>query len=342
MNKLLILSAQYDFTFPLAEAVRKQIWNEALVNKEFDRIEIWIITPSINKILFKDSIRIKQISKINFIRKCFSINQFQTLSYIGNVGFFSMLAGVIFRNKKNITIADGGVYSINKTFFIKLLTPFFHFFYDNFYVYTAHQKKILLSSSKCFSRRLFFKKPILNDVKKFNKKNEKRNKFRILYMSYLSKNKGAEILINNIEFLIAKYPKIEFVFAIAHPNLNDQSLSQQLDILKSKYKKNIFILGKVDPQEELFQADLYYYCFKKHEGTFAFPLSLYESIQSNTIFIGPKLDGVAEFFDNRFLCDPYNIKDIRKKISDMIQQHSLYLELLESNKLSLNSKITLI
>ena len=66
-------------------------------------------------------------------------------------------------------------------------------------------------------------------------------------------------------------------------------------IILKKYVNNIIIKGKVNPYEELASANIYFYYFKRHSGTFAFPMSLYESLQVGTPVIGPNLDGVKEY-----------------------------------------------
>ena len=112
----------------------------------------------------------------------------------------------------------------------------------------------------------------------------------------------------------------------------------QLHYLKKKYVNNIIIKGKVNPYEELASANIYFYCFKRHSGTFAFPMSLYESLQVGTPVIGPNLDGVKEYFNTELLSSPTQ-SEIIKIIHSVYQGEKSYINILKDNLSKLNSKV---
>ncbi len=85
----------------------------------------------------------------------------------------------------------------------------------------------------------------------------------------------------------------------------------------------------MNPFDELSKSDLYYYCLKRHSNTFAFPFSLYESLQVGTPIIGPNLTGFKEFFDSRLLCSYNKLKII--EFIDRIYQDK-YIQKNISNK----------
>ena len=74
------------------------------------------------------------------------------------------------------------------------------------------------------------------------------------------------------------------------------------------------------------KATIYIYCFKQHNGTFAFPMSLFESLSVGTPFIGPNLSGVREFFSNEFLCDGKNIYSASDLAINILNNKNIYHE----------------
>tara|TARA_Y200000002_G_scaffold39275_1_gene28652 strand:- start:17 stop:508 length:492 start_codon:yes stop_codon:yes gene_type:complete len=157
-------------------------------------------------------------------------------------------------------------------------------------------------------------------------------------MGYINEAKGADVLVSCIKSLIPKYPNIVFTIALSGQK-NDRSIYNDLLNVKNIYNKNIVIKEKVNPYQELMASDLYYYCFKRHSGTNAFPLSLYESLQVSTPIIGPNLDGVREYFHESLLVSPYDKDSIIKKIEKVYNNRIIDREVMRKNLIDLDGRV---
>ncbi len=336
--KILNITVQSDYEFPLSEAARKQCLYETLLkNTDNNKSDLWVITPDSRKKIEYKNIKILLIKKIDLFSKLKELEDYDEINFIGNIGIYSLIIGLFSKKSKTLTLTDGGIYSdTKKRFLIKLFTMFFHRYYDYFYVYTKYQKKLLIECNKRYVNKIKLIKPIIVDVDKIKDK-QTRTKFTVLYMGYLSKSKGSDVLVSCIDTLIEKYSDIIFKIALSGQK-NDKKILSELYDLKNKYKNNIIIEGKVDPFEELASANIYFYCFNRHSGTFAFPMSLYECLQAGTHMIGPNLEGVREFFDVELLssCDK---SAIIKIIQSVYHGEKHFNDILRENLSNLDTKV---
>ena len=328
MANILFVSEQSDFEFPLAEAARKQVYKEALLASKANNVEVLIIS-SYKKYFFSDEgIKIKIIPRRSLAFYVFYVNKFESVKFIGNVGLSALLTGIFTWRNKEITLCDGGICSLvssqrKLTFFIKALP----YLYSKVLVYTEHQKYILDQFSRKYSKITNLKMPKLdNEIKLSNR--DKYESTTLLYMSHMSEFKGINALFYVFEELKKDIPDLQLVLAINGVR-SEPKMEEKLSLLKNKYKEDIIVKGKIDPYHELAKVHLYIYLFKKENGTFAFPLSLYESMQCGTAFLGPAISGVEEFFDDYFLANPENFDECLEKARYLLR-----------DKVSVKSKIS--
>lgn len=335
---ILNITVQSDFEFPLGEAARKQcLYETILKNTRNNNSELWVLTPNTCKKIEYKNIKILIIRKLNIFSKLKELDNYDEVNFIGNIGIYALIIGFFSKNLKTLTITDGGIYSdTKKRLLIKLFSKFFYRYYDHFYVYTNYQKKLLLECNKKYKSKIKLIKPIVVDTDA-TKVKQSQNKFIVFYMGYLSKTKGSDILISCADELITKYPNIIFKIALSGQE-NDKKILSSLYNLKSKYKNNIIIKGKVDPYKELASANIYFYCFKRHSGTFAFPMSLYESLQAKTPIIGPNLGGIREFFDSQLLSSCSQSATV-KIIESVYNNENMYKGIINDNLSNLDAKV---
>lgn len=336
--KKLNITVQSDYEFPLAEATRKQCLYETIIsNSEEDTCELWVITNNSNFITENVNVNVRGINKRELIKEYQNINKFDLVNFIGNIGFYSMLVSVMYKGPKELTITDGGVFSsTKKRFLIRLLSKMFYRLYEKINIYTEYQKKLLLKENKNYIHKIEKIKPIVTSFESEHE-SKKSDKFIIFYMGYLSKSKGSNILLSIIKTMIAKYKNIQFKFALSGQK-SDKKMIAELMLLKKKYAENIIITGKVNPFDELSKSDLYYYCLKRHSDTYAFPFSLYESLQVGTPIIGSDLAGFKEFFDSRLLCSCNKLKVI-EFIDKIYQDKYIQKNISKKNLKDLNPRV---
>jgi glycosyltransferase involved in cell wall biosynthesis len=212
----------------------------------------------------------------------------------------------------------------------------FYRLYEKINIYTEYQKKLLLKENKNYIHKIEKIKPIVTSFESEHE-SKKSDKFIILYMGYLSKSKGSNILLSIIKTMIAKYKNIQFKFAL-NGQKSDKKMIAELMLLKKKYAENIIITGKVNPFDELSKSDLYYYCLERHSDTYAFPFSLYESLQVGTPIIGSDLAGFKEFFDSRLLCSCNKLKVI-EFIDKIYQDKNIQKNISKKNLKDLNPRV---
>ncbi len=304
MRKVLIVSEQKDYKFPLAEANRKQIFEEAKL--EGQNCEILIITKKNESNLIVKGVKISFVKRIGLIKKILYLRSFNRIRYIGNIGISSILVGFFTAFKENsMNITDGGIFStVHRVKLLCLLARVTPFLYREFNIYTQHQLKILIGISSKYKNKLNITMPILDRGVHFQN-TSKGKPPTILYMSHISEFKGFDTVLYIYENLKKELPDLKLIVA-NNGVMSDKVLLEKLHSYKTQYKDDIILKNKVDPYKELSQCSLYIYLFKKENGTFAFPLSLYESLLCGTPFLGPKLEGVNEFFDDFFLSNPIN------------------------------------
>jgi len=304
MRKVLIVSEQKDYKFPLAEANRKQIFEEAKL--EGQNCEILIITKKNESNLIVKGVKISFVKRIELLKKLLYIRSFAKVRYIGNIGISSILVGLLTTFKEtSMNITDGGIFSTaHRVGLLRILARVTPFLYREFNIYTQHQLKILIGISSKYKNKLNITMPILDKSVHFQN-TSKGKPPTMLYMSHISEFKGFDTVLFIYKNIKKELPNLKLIVA-DNGVMNDKALLKKLHSFKSEYKEDIILKNKVDPYKELSQCSLYIYLFKKENGTFAFPLSLYESLLCGTPFLGPKLEGVNEFFDDFFLSNPIN------------------------------------
>jgi len=237
--KILNITVQSDYEFPLGEAARKQCLYETLLkNTDNDKSDLWVITPGTQKNIEYKNTKILIIRKIDIFFKLRELKDYDEVNFIGNIGLYSLLIGLFSKKPKTLTLTDGGIYSnTKKRFLIKQLSMMFHRYYDYFFVYTNYQKKKLLESNKRYSGKIKLIKPIVVDTDTIKVK-QTENKFTVLYMGYLCKSKGSDVLVSCIDTLIQKYPNVVFKIALSGQKNDKQILSELYD-LRNKHTNNI-------------------------------------------------------------------------------------------------------
>ena len=144
----------------------------------------------------------------------------------------------------------------------------------------------------------------------------------LLYMGHLSYFKGVDTIILAFKKLIKEIPDLTLI--IANNSIRgDKELIDEVSMLKKKYPANIIIKGIVDPIEELSRAWVYLYPFKDAIGTMAYALSLYEAEQCKTPYIACNVGANKEFFNNDYLINVNDEKEMVKKIKYFINERKI-------------------
>jgi glycosyltransferase involved in cell wall biosynthesis len=337
MRKVLIVSEQKDYKFPLAEANRKQIFEEAKL--EGQNCEILIITKKGGPDFVVKGIKISFVERIGLIKKILYLRSFNRIRYIGNIGISSILVGFFAAFKENsMNITDGGIFStVHRVKLLCLLAKVTPFLYREFNIYTHHQLKILIGISSKYKNKLNIIMPILDRDVHFQNTSKGKSP-TILYMSHISEFKGFDTVLYIYENLKKKLPDLKLIVA-DNGVMSDKVLLEKLHSYKTQYKDDIILKTKVDPYKELSQCSLYIYLFKKENGTFAFPLSLYESLLCGTPFLGPKLEGVNEFFDAFFLSNPINKNECLRAARRLLIEEENLDKVIAKNLKSLQDRV---
>ena len=159
------------------------------------------------------------------------------------------------------------------------------------------------------------------DLKKFNSKKKKFTK-NILMISRITKNKGVIEYFKCAEFLKKKYSDWNFLFAGA----SDYKTPDEVDIEYVKYlkkKKIIKFLGyRQNISEVLKKTEIF--CLPSYrEGM---PKVVLEALSCGVPVVTTNVPGCKESILNNYnglLCNPYDYKDLSKKIEKLILNKNL-------------------
>ena len=330
-QRILLASAQEDFEFPLAEAARKQIF--ALARKLRDDrcdVEILIVTPGRSEQCIQDDIPIREITKSKLLFNGRYCNSFDSIHYFGTIGVVALMIAMLTPSKhKTFTVTDGGVYSTGRrTWLRRRMARWFHRFYDLFQVYTNYQRRVLLAASPHYETKLKRIAPVLDTPLVHRTTDDTRP--GILYMGHLSYFKGVDIVLEVFRALSAELPQLRLTIAGNGLKYKDD-LECAVRTLADAYPGRVQFKGKVDVYEELRRASLLIYPIRAHDGTFAVPLSLYESLACGTPFLSSRLEGVAEYFDDYFLCEAGNADQFVNKARAFLTEPSGSRQRIEQN-----------
>ena len=329
--RTLIVSAQEDFVFPLAEAARKQIFAEAVCWRDHGaEAHILIVSPGEPYRTVVDGINIQLVRKTGLWKMTRYLAGFDAVHFWGTIGLVALMVALLSPRKRRVfTATDGGVFSTGKrASFRRMLAKFFHRFFDEFRVYTEYQKKIFLSMSQRYAGKLVTVRPHLEDLPDLTYKKTKHPS--LLYMGHLSRFKAADIVLRVFENLSREIPELRLVIA-DNGLVYDDGSREEVDRLATQYPDRITLKGKVDPYEEIARAHLLIHPIRQHRGTFAFPLSLYECLLCRTPFLSTKLEGFLEFFDERFLCESDNIEDFTERARIILTDPDLSASRIDRN-----------
>ena len=312
MKKYIIVSVLESFEFPLREATRKQIWwtaKEKLI-EQYD-VEI-LIFSNFNKTVVFENIQIKFVKR-RFLSLYFKAD---TIHFITGSISVSLLIPTFWLGKKKLTLTDGDMFGYNRIRIRKLILPIISLIYNKIIVYSKYQKGRLK-----LSKKIFIEKPILPLII-VDPKFERTSKPSLLFMGHLSYFKGVDTIILAFKKLIIEIPDLTWV--IANNGIRgDKKLIDEVLRLKKLYPDNIVIKGIVNPIEELSQAWIYLYPFKKAVGTMAFALSLYEAERCNTPYVACDVGANSEFFNPDYLIDVNDSEAMTKKIKYFIDERKV-------------------
>lgn len=332
MKSIMIVSAQEDFSFPLAEAARKQIFYRARTyQQEGDQASILIITPNLEDEFEQDGINIQLTTRNGLYRKRWLLRESDRVEYWGTTGLIALKIGMLSRaGNKRLIVTDGGVVSTGaRASLRKLAASRLTSFYDEIDVFTEYQRKLLLKMlPKGYHRRINKIKPVVEPVSL--PKVERAADPTILYMGHLSRFKGVDLLLKLFEDLLPEQPKLRLI--LCHNGLTyDEECERDVKELARRFPEQVIVKGKVDPYEQLARAHILIHPIKQSEGTFAFPMALWEAVVTGTPFISTRLDGVAEFFDDSFLSPVDDYLSLMSLTRGMLMELEKYRSLLNKN-----------
>ena len=332
MKSILIVSAQEDFSFPLAEAARKQIFYRALTYiREGDQASILIITPNIEDEFEQAGVTIQLTTRNGLYRKRWLLREADRVEYWGTTGLIALKIGMLSRaGNKRLIVTDGGVVSTGaRANLRKLAASRLTSFYDEIDLFTDYQLKLLhkmLPSG--YHRRINKIKPIVELVRR--PAIERAAEPTILYMGHLSRFKGVDLLLKLFEDLLPERPKLRLV--LCHNGLTyDEECEREVRDLAGRFPEQVIVKGKINPYEQLARTHLLVHPIKQMEGTFAFPMALWEAVTTGTPFISTRFEGVAEFFDESFLCPPDDYLSLLSMTRGMLFDPDKYQALLRQN-----------
>lgn len=318
MSRILLASAQEDFEFPLAEAARKQLFETALkYRNDGHEVRILIVTPNLNSQCVREGIPIELATRWKLIRLRAWCRRSESVHYFGTIGLIALIVAMLMRSRTRVfTATDGGVFSTGgRVGLRRWIGRWFHRCYHQFLVYTEHQRDLLLAVSSHYSSRIEKARPILLEPPATPI--QKAEQPTILYMGHLSRFKGVDIVMDVFRTLALDMPNLQLILASNGLNYRD-NLEGQVRRLIDDYPSRVILKGKVDVFSEIGRSHLLIYPIREHSGTFALPLSLYESLCCGTPFLSSRLDGVAEFFDDYFLCGPGDTGQFVEKARKML------------------------
>ena len=336
--KTLVVTAQTNFEFPLAEATRKQALELTKEYASFSNnyAELLVINTNNDSMLAHGDIRINLITLRNSFRLLRLMRKFDQVHYIGALGYKALVVGMIttlLAKARLASLTDGGVYSTrNRPFFRAISSNVVLILYQKILIYTEHQKTLLCKPFCYNENKIFLTYPLLPlDMEISSQAIKKTNELEsidILYMGHLSMFKGVDIVLYIFETLAKKLDSVRLVLAL-NGLAEDEFLREKLEMLKITFPHRVVEKGKVDPLVELSKCSLYIYPVKQHSGTHAFPFSLYESMQCSTPFVSTRLDGFAEYFDDFFLVKCGSMTSYLSKVEEILlmQQDDVHRKL---------------
>ncbi len=304
MKRVLLVSAQEDFEFPLAEAARKQLFATACRYRDRgDTAQILVVTRDRHTQFECDGIGIRIIEQNRLISLRHWCRGFDIIQYFGTTGVIAAAIGWLTRSRpRTLTITDGGVFSTGKNRCRrKRLARLIPRLYDKVEVYTKYQKELLYGVSKKYEDRISIIRPMLEDPPSSLPPVDLVP--TIIYLGHLSRFKGVDIVLTVFERLADEIPNLRLTLA-SNGLTYDDDISDDVNRLVDRFPDRVALVGKVEVFEALSQAHLLMHPMRCHSGTFAVPLSLYESICCGTPFLSSRLEGLREYFDDTFLCDP--------------------------------------
>lgn len=312
-------SAQEDFDLPLAEAARKQVLAEAeRYVSEGHQAEILIVTHSRRGFRGECAVPVRVVPRHSLPLLGAYLQRFDRLHFFGTTGLICWILGRMMPLAERIvTLTDGGVFSVGRfdTWRTRLAGRIASD-YNRLYTYTEYQQKCLLSRCPESRGKLASTRPIL-ELRSPGEVARTANP-SLLYMGHLSLFKGIDIVAQVFTALAAEFPNLTLTIA-ANGLGYGQDASHLVRRLQREFGDRLTLKGKVDPLEELSRCHLYLYPVRAHRGTFAFPLSLFESLQCGTPFLSSALPGFAEYFSDKMLCDPGDAGSFRTMAGEILR-----------------------
>lgn len=326
-----IISFLEDFNFPLAEAMRKEIWWAALEKKSNGfLVKIYVLSNKKNKIEYeKNGIKVIILNK----NKLWKIRGDICHFFVGIVEIRLLLSFMCKCNKRKITFLGGNILGNSKFFLRKIILRFLPFLFSEIEVLSNYQAKQLGK----YKLKYNIVKPYLPSINIIKKeRNKKFDEPLILYMGHLTLIKGVDLLLESFQMLIEcedffLKDKIKLIIANNNVRSPEKEIINKLNFLINKYKNKIILKEIIDPFIELSKSSVYVYPLKSIEGTMAFPLSLYESIMIGTPIVSTCVGSIPEFFDERFLVEP-DAKAIFKKIKEVFENYDKYRNITKEQK----------
>lgn len=331
MSNILLASAQEDFEFPLAEAARKQLFETARQHRDDGHeVRILVVTPNLNRQLVQEGIPILLTTKWNLIRLGSWCRRSDNVTYFGTIGLMALIIATLMRSRtRTFTATDGGVFSTGgRVGLRRWMARWFHRRYQQFQIYTEHQRELLVALSPHYGSKLKKIRPIL--IEPPATPLSKTEHPTILYMGHLSRFKGVDIVMEVFRALTDEMPRLSLILA-SNGLTYDDNMEPAVRRLVDEYPSRVTLKGKVEVFTEIGKAHLLIYPIRLHSGTFAVPLSLYECLCCGTPFLSSRLAGVAEYFDDYFLCTPGDAGQFVEKAKKMLASPSENQERIEQN-----------
>lgn len=296
-----------ELSFPLREAIRKQIWWLAEQKKnEGYRVTIKIFSDRQDS--FENSgIKVEYFSRNSVADYVISA---EVVHYITSVVELRLIFSMLSKGKKFLTLGDGEPLAKNKVFLRRILIKLLEKTFSKIFVYSKYQKeKLRIENVELTS-------PILP---KIDGPSRRKHQFpTMLYMGHLSHFKGVRDIFYTFSTLISEIPNLRLVIAdnMVH---SDKVLTKELYYLRNSYPNNVIIKGIIDPIDELSEAWVYIYPFIEAGGTLSYALSLYESLRCGTPFIACDVGANSEFFPKEYLIMPSDRRSMVDKCRKLIE-----------------------
>lgn len=308
MKKYIICTFVDSFSFPLREALRKQVWWRALEKKNDFDVSVIVFDKKADT-LIKDGI------KIIFLDKN-SLNSYNIkadyIDFITTIVELRSVCALLTKGKKTLTLCDGYPLGDTKVWARKIVVKLLPYLFSNIFVFSKYQKELLKLNE------IEIIEPLLPKIEKTNLK--KYENPTLLYMGHLSHFKGVKTLLDSFKLLKKEIKSLDLIIA-NNMVRGDNDLIQEVQALKEEYPRSIILKGIIDPIEELSKAWIYIYPFTKPGGTMSFALSLYESKKCNTPFIACDVGANKEFFGSENLIPPNSVKDMTKTIKKILNEY---------------------